>query len=87
MGFYYDKSIGDTSEQAFDVDEARKLMAAAGYPGGKGFPALEMICTPGTKRDGEVVANILKKSLGITVKVVPPSASQGPVLMTLQAVK
>ena len=77
MGFYYDESLSTTSEQAFDAEEARQLMAAAGYPDGKGFPALEMICTPGTKRDGEVVANILKKNLGITVNVVPKEFSVG----------
>ncbi|MGA2380931.1 MAG: peptide ABC transporter substrate-binding protein [Spirochaetia bacterium] len=28
--------------QTYDVDMARKLMADAGYPGGKGFPSLEL---------------------------------------------
>ncbi len=77
MGFYYDAGIAETSEQAFDLDGARELLAAAGFPGGKGFPALEMITTPGTKRDGQVVANIYKKNLGITVNVVPKDFSVG----------
>jgi ABC-type transport system substrate-binding protein len=77
MGYYYDKSLSETSEQAFNLDEARKLMADAGYPGGKGFPDLELICTPGTKRDAEVVANIFKTNLGIKVNVVPKEFSVG----------
>ncbi|MGI9422842.1 MAG: ABC transporter substrate-binding protein, partial [Hyphomicrobiaceae bacterium] len=46
------------------------LLAAAGYPGGSGFPELNLIVRPSEKRDGLVVANIYKKVLGIKVKVV-----------------
>ncbi len=77
MGYYYDNSLAETSEQAFDLEQARALMAAAGYPDGKGFPALELICTPGTKRDAQVVADIYKRNLGITVNVVPKEFSVG----------
>jgi peptide/nickel transport system substrate-binding protein len=77
MGFYYDAGISETSEQRFDLEAARALMASAGYPNGEGFPALELICTPGTKRDAQVVANILKKNIGITVKVMPKEFSVG----------
>jgi peptide/nickel transport system substrate-binding protein len=70
MGFYYDESIASTSEQAFDPEGAKALMASAGYPGGKGFPELELVTTPSQKRYGLVLSNIYKQVLGITVKVV-----------------
>jgi ABC-type transport system substrate-binding protein len=70
MGFYYDKGIASKSGQAFDPEGARKLLADAGYPGGKGFPELELVVTPQQKRDGLVIANIYKQVLGIKVNVV-----------------
>ena len=63
------ESIGETSEQACDPDGARALMVVAGYPGGEGFPELELMTTPNTKRDGLVIANILKQELGLAVNV------------------
>ena len=49
----------------------------AGYPGGKGFPEIKLQTTPNTKRDGLVVANILKQVLGINVIVDPKDFSVG----------
>ena len=69
MGFYYDEAIAETSEQAYDSEGARELLAAAGYPGGEGFPELELMVRPSERRDGLVIANILKQELGIDVKV------------------
>jgi len=69
MGFYYDKDIAEKSAQAFDVEEAQKLLAEAGFPGGEGFPTLKLAGTPSNRRDCMVVANILKRNLGITVEV------------------
>lgn len=77
MAFYYDEGIADKSLQAFDPDGARELLAAAGFPGGKGFPELELITTPAQKRNGLVLANIYKQVLGITIKVVPKEFSVG----------
>jgi len=77
MAFYYDTEIAEKSEQAFDPDGARALLAAAGFPGGKGFPELEMIVTPASKRNGLVLANIYKTVLGITIKIVPKEFSVG----------
>ena len=77
MGFYFDESLAETSEQAYDPDGAKELMAAAGYPGGAGFPEIKLQTTPNTKRDGLVVANILKQVLGITVNVDPKDFSVG----------
>ncbi len=77
MAFYYDEGIADKSMQAFDPDGARELLAAAGFPGGKGFPELELMTTPAQKRNGLVLANIYKQVLGITIKVVPKEFSVG----------
>lgn len=70
MGFFYDKDIGSKSEQAFDPEGAKGLMEAAGYPGGDGFPVLDLVTTPSEKRYGLVISNIYKQVLGITVNVV-----------------
>jgi peptide/nickel transport system substrate-binding protein len=69
MSFYYDDSIAETSEQAYDPDGARELLAAAGYPNGEGFPTLELVVRPSERRDGLVIANILKQELNIDVEV------------------
>jgi peptide/nickel transport system substrate-binding protein len=69
MAFYYDEGIAETSEQAFDPEGARALLAEAGFPGGEGFPELELMVTPAGKRDGLVLANIYKEVLGITINL------------------
>ena len=69
MGFYYDESIENESNQSYDVKEAQRLMAAAGYPGGKGFPTLRLATTPTGRRESTVVADILQKNLGIKIQV------------------
>lgn len=54
----------------FDVEAAKKELAAAGYPGGKGIPALEIRFReqrPDIRIVAEAVAGDLKKNLGITV--------------------
>jgi len=77
MAFYYDEGIAETSEQAFDPEGARALLAEAGFPGGEGFPELDLITTPAQKRNGLVVANIYKTVLGIKVNVTPKEFSVG----------
>ena len=69
MGFYFDEGIADVSQQRFDLAEAQKLLAEAGFPGGEGFPTLKLSGTPSNRRDSMVVKNILKKNLGINVEV------------------
>jgi peptide/nickel transport system substrate-binding protein len=57
----------------YDPDKARKLLAEAGYPGGKGFPDITLqINNGGGDRNtmaAEYVTNKLKENLGITVKI------------------
>ena len=55
----------------FDREQARKLLAEAGYPGGKGFPELELLYNTNEahKQVAEVVAQQWKEALGITVSL------------------
>jgi ABC-type transport system substrate-binding protein len=69
MGFYYDPAIGETSEQRFDLEEARRLLAEAGYPGGEGFPTLKILNYASTRRDCQVIKGILKRNLGINLEL------------------
>ena len=69
MGFYFDKSLPDKSNQKFDLDEAKKLLADAGFPNGEGIPKLKIIHTPSTRRDVLVIKNILKRNLNIDIEL------------------
>jgi len=57
----------------FDADKARKLLAQAGYPEGKGFPKLTLqINSGGGDRNGriaEVIQKMLKENLNIDVEI------------------
>lgn len=58
---------------SFDVDKARKYMATAGYPDGKGFPKLTLqINSGGGDRNiqtAEVIQKMLKENLNIDVEI------------------
>ena len=62
---------GYTARAKFEenVEEARKLLAEAGYPDGKGFPALELLynTTEGHRIIAEAIQQMWKKNLNIDV--------------------
>ncbi len=78
MGFFFDETLGKDSPQRYELDVARKLLADAGFPGGKGFPKLKLLTSPARRRESQVVANILKRNLGIQVEL---DTKDGPVLL------
>lgn len=69
MGFFFDTAINDTSNQRFDLEAAQKLLADAGFPNGDGFPTLKLLITPAGQREGEVIVNMYKENLNITIEL------------------
>lgn len=55
----------------YDPDRARRLMAEAGYPGGAGFPTLELLYNTleAHKSIAEAVAQMWREALGIRVSL------------------
>ncbi|MBT8140583.1 MAG: peptide ABC transporter substrate-binding protein [Gammaproteobacteria bacterium] len=53
----------------FDVDAARQLLAEAGFPGGQGFPALELLynTSDGHRRVAVAIQQMWKQALGIDI--------------------
>ncbi|MDP7035053.1 MAG: peptide ABC transporter substrate-binding protein [Planctomycetota bacterium] len=56
---------------AFDPGAARKLLAEAGFPGGEGFPEVELLynTSESHKVVAEVIVDMWKKHLGVRVKM------------------
>ncbi len=56
---------------AFNVEEARKLLAEAGFPNGEGFPKIELLYNThkGHMRIAEVVQQIWKENLNIDISL------------------
>jgi ABC-type transport system substrate-binding protein len=69
MGFYFDDSLGENSPQRYEPEVARQLLADAGYPNGEGFPKLKLLTDPSSRRESQVVANIISKTLNIEVEL------------------
>jgi peptide/nickel transport system substrate-binding protein len=67
-GYPYEDIQGFPEQE--NVDEARKLLADAGYPNGRGFPEVTLQLNSGGSTNellAEAVQNQLKENLGVTV--------------------
>jgi oligopeptide transport system substrate-binding protein len=60
------------SALGYDVETARRLLAEAGFPGGRGFPTIGIVYNTdeGHKKVAEYISGELRKNLGITVNAV-----------------
>jgi len=67
-------TVGYTSRASlrYDPEAARRLLAEAGYPGGKGFPAFEILynTSESHKAIAEAVQQMWKRELGIDVRLI-----------------
>lgn len=59
--------------QKFDLAAAKKLLADAGYPDGKGFPKLDLwLRDPSTQTNpAQAIAAMLKENLNVDVNIIP----------------
>jgi len=60
--------------QEYNVEKAQSLLAEAGYPGGAGFPEVELVYKTyegALPRTAEMVQAMLKENLGIDIKLRP----------------
>lgn len=55
---------------SFDANEARRLLADAGFPGGKDFPSLELAGWDRSNATLEAVQEMWRRELGIQVKLI-----------------
>ncbi len=52
----------------YDVENAKKLLAEAGYPDGKGLPSIKMTTIEMFKKQSEMIQDMLKQ-IGVTVEI------------------
>jgi len=62
------RTVGGTYYKDDDVATAKSLLAQAGYPNGKGFPAFTLLfnTSDSNKSNAEAIQGMWKKNLGIT---------------------
>ena len=67
-GSYY--SVADEDYEK-NCEEARQILADAGYPNGEGFPTVEYLynTSDNHKKIGEALQNMWQEQLGVTVKL------------------
>ncbi|RME38064.1 MAG: peptide ABC transporter substrate-binding protein [Planctomycetota bacterium] len=53
---------------AYDPEAARRLLADAGYPDGRGFPRVVFLYTPGDERVVQALARMWEETLGVRVR-------------------
>lgn len=70
-GYGIDDSAERRRSQKARVEEARRLLAEAGYPGGKGFPTLELMTTSRDvqKLMAETIQAMWSEELGVHVEI------------------
>jgi ABC-type transport system substrate-binding protein len=71
LGFMHDPGIAEKSQQRYQPDSARELMAAAGYPNGEGMRPLVLTLPIDERRRGLVLADIMKREIGVEIQVEP----------------
>lgn len=61
-----------STQQKFDLQKAKELLAKAGYPDGKGFPKIEFLYNTSDRHRmvAEAVQQMLKKNLNIEIELV-----------------
>ncbi len=66
------RQVGGAFIKDADIKEAKKLLAAAGFPNGKGFPTVELLYNTNQnhKMIAEAIQEMWKKNLGINVTLV-----------------
>ncbi|MHC4696876.1 MAG: peptide ABC transporter substrate-binding protein [Planctomycetota bacterium] len=52
-----------------DADEARRLLADAGYPGGVGMPRIDLLYLPSDERVCQAIAHMWEQELGVGVEL------------------
>ncbi len=61
--------FADLPKPKYDPEGAKKLLAEAGYPGGRGLPPIDITCTAVFKDELTYYANELNRTLGMQVNV------------------
>jgi ABC-type transport system substrate-binding protein len=65
----YDPGIAEKSEQRYQPDSARQLLADAGFPDGEGMRPLVFTVIADERRRGQVFADIMQRELGVKIEL------------------
>ena len=76
---YFEGYKHPTTGIAFDVDEAKRLLADAGYPGGEGLPRLKLLFNTDTGNHKDIAQNLARQwreKLGVEFDLDPVEMAQ-----------